>query len=73
MVLHCTDREAWILRYTGRPTKKTHGTAFPLACNNPRSAGGPGSRPPLALTWVTRITEINGRVAYPAPIFFKNL
>ena len=35
--------EAWILSNTGRPTKKTHGTAFPQA--EPSISGQlPGSR-----------------------------
>ena len=38
--------EAWILSYTGRPTKKTHRTAFPLA--DPSMSGQlPESRQPF--------------------------
>src|SRR6266481_511254 len=45
-IMRGTLPEAWILSYTGRPTKKTHRTAFPLA--DPSMSGQlPGSRQAL--------------------------
>jgi hypothetical protein len=53
--------EAWILSYTGRPTKKTHQTAFPLA--DPSMSGQlPESRLPFPNKTVEELSVIHSAV-----------